>query len=76
MGIGVRWDMDKKKISTSQGASGKSGSADWVVANALPTGTVTFLFTDIQCSSPLWESHPDLMEEARAQAGVPKEATT
>ena len=30
----------------------------------LPTGTVTFLFTDIVGSTPLWESHPKLMAEA------------
>ena len=26
-----------------------------------PTGTVTFLFTDIEGSTPLWDSHPDAM---------------
>ena len=32
--------------------------------NPLPTGTVTFLFTDIQGSTPLWESEPEKMAEA------------
>jgi predicted ATPase/class 3 adenylate cyclase len=32
-----------------------------------PTGTVTFLFTDIEGSSQLWERHPQAMREALAQ---------
>jgi class 3 adenylate cyclase len=31
---------------------------------ALPTGTVTFLFTDIEGSTRLWEQHPEAMEAA------------
>ena len=30
----------------------------------LPTGTVTFLFTDIEGSTRLWETHPDAMHSA------------
>jgi class 3 adenylate cyclase len=33
----------------------------------LPTGTITFLFTDIQGSTPLWEHDPDAMREAVAR---------
>ncbi len=33
----------------------------------LPTGTVTFLFTDIQGSSQLWEKHPEAMKAALAK---------
>jgi len=33
----------------------------------LPTGTVTFLFTDIEGSTQLWERHPAAMREALAQ---------
>jgi predicted ATPase/class 3 adenylate cyclase len=30
----------------------------------LPTGTVTFLMTDIQDSTPLWEAHPAVMSQS------------
>jgi LuxR family maltose regulon positive regulatory protein len=33
---------------------------------SLPTGTVTFLFTDIEGSSQLWEQHPQAMPQALA----------
>jgi len=33
----------------------------------LPTGAVTFLFTDIEGSSGLWERHPEAMKAALAQ---------
>ncbi len=32
-----------------------------------PTGTVTFLFTDIEGSTPLWDSYPDAMGPALAR---------
>ncbi len=36
-------------------------------ARRLPTGTVTFLFTDIEGSTKLWEAHPQLMRAALAR---------
>jgi hypothetical protein len=35
-----------------------------VVATSPPTGTVTFLFTDIEGSTKRWESHPEAMQSA------------
>jgi predicted ATPase/class 3 adenylate cyclase len=35
--------------------------------NELPSGTVTFLFTDIEGSTRLWEEHPELMRSALAR---------
>ncbi len=32
-----------------------------------PTGTVTFLFTDIEGSTQLWERHPEAMKAALAR---------
>jgi predicted ATPase/class 3 adenylate cyclase len=33
----------------------------------LPSGTVTFLFTDIESSTKLWEAHPESMKDALAR---------
>lgn len=39
-------------------------STQLLTGSGLPTGTVTFLFTDIVDSTPLWEKHPQQMAEA------------
>ena len=33
----------------------------------VPSGTVTFLFTDLESSSRLWETHPEAMKAALAR---------
>ena len=38
-----------------------------MAGSALPTGTVTFLFTDIEEGARLWEQHPQAMPRARAR---------
>jgi class 3 adenylate cyclase len=39
---------------------------EWGVAEGLPSGTVTFLFTDIEGSTGLWDAFPDDMRTALA----------
>jgi predicted ATPase/class 3 adenylate cyclase len=44
-----------------------SSHADAAGGPTLPTGTVTFLFTDLEGSTRLWEEHPDAMSSALAR---------
>ena len=37
------------------------------MVSELPSGTVTFLFTDLEGSTRLWEEHPDAMQAALAR---------
>jgi predicted ATPase/class 3 adenylate cyclase len=45
-------------VSWSGSPTNASGTA------SLPSGTVTFLFTDVEGATSLWEEHPDLMRHA------------
>ena len=42
-------------------------TSEGLPTGSLPTGTVTFLFTDIEGSTPLWEQMPEAMAEAVAR---------
>ena len=48
--------------------AGRSGNG--VVVSELPSGTVTFLFTDLEGSTRLWEEHPEAMKAALARHDV------
>jgi predicted ATPase/class 3 adenylate cyclase len=37
------------------------------MSSELPTGMLTHLFTDLECSTQLWEQHPDAMKSALAR---------
>ena len=37
------------------------------MSTQLPSGTVTFLFTDLEVSTRLWEDHPEDMKGALAR---------
>ena len=39
----------------------------WPLMVELPTGTVTFLFTDLEGSTRLWQEHPEAMKPALAR---------
>src|SRR5215216_3256179 len=44
--------------------SAVDGTFASLLSTALPTGTLTFLFTDIEGSTQLWEQHPQAMPDA------------
>ena len=49
------------------GAGGVLVAVQGVHVTELPTGTVTFLFTDLEGSTRLWEQHPEAMRSALAR---------
>src|SRR5712691_6570302 len=67
---------DGHSVQERAGSPAKDGlNATVLMSNAtggslmadLPTGTVTFLFTDIEGSTRLWEQHPEAMRAALAR---------
>ena len=40
------------------------------MSSELPTGTLTYLFTDLEGSTQLWEQHPNAMQPALARHDV------
>jgi predicted ATPase/class 3 adenylate cyclase/DNA-binding CsgD family transcriptional regulator len=55
---------DKQDNEASGMAASPSGNSARDTPWDLPTGTVTFLFTDIEGSTPLWEHDPQTMQRA------------
>ena len=65
-----------KQIFSSESA-GRPAPTPFPWVTSLPTGTVTFLFTDIEGSTPLWERAPAAMEAAlEVHNGVLQSAIT
>ena len=49
--------------SSSTPSPSSTDSSPWPAMAELPSGTVTFLFTDLEGSTRLWEEHPDAMQD-------------
>src|SRR5206468_3290710 len=60
---GVRYD----KAASPNVLSARLASGDSRLASSPASGTVTFLFTDVEGSTKLWEAHPQAMRAAMAR---------
>src|SRR5216683_2886000 len=61
---------DKPSLLTVQLSPSTIASVDrqqGVTMSTVPTGTVSFLFTDIEGSTRLWQQHPEAMQQALAR---------
>src|SRR5215471_11964266 len=57
-------------MQTFWGASSRESALAVPVMAELPTGTVTFLLTDVEVSTRLWEQEPEAMRVALARHDV------
>src|SRR5262249_36627776 len=58
---------DRLPMPIPRGTAAPTPSASPAAPTAAPSGTVTFLFTDIEGSSRLWEQYPQAMPAALAR---------
>jgi class 3 adenylate cyclase/DNA-binding XRE family transcriptional regulator len=65
--FGVDWRADDPPQAVPSGADQATGASPSPINRPLPSGTVTFLFTDIEGSTRLWEHHPQAMHAALAR---------
>src|SRR5215213_2191466 len=58
---------DAAPIQSEAGLAPSDSAASVPASSTLPTGTLTFCFTDIEGSTQLWEQHPQAMPGALAR---------
>ncbi|MBC8102192.1 MAG: adenylate/guanylate cyclase domain-containing protein, partial [Cytophagales bacterium] len=57
----------REPVSAQEAVPPFTAATDRRISPRLPTGAVTFLFTDIEGSTKLWEAHPQAMQPALAR---------
>jgi predicted ATPase/class 3 adenylate cyclase/Tfp pilus assembly protein PilF len=60
----------ERTVRARPGRAGGASIGDAVSRRPVPTGTITFLFTDIEGSTTRWEHQPELMRAALARHDV------